>query len=242
VEDDIKVFGFWVYLMTDLVIFATLFATFIVLRNNTYNGPSGHQIFEVKTVVQETLILLTSSFTCSLGTLCIYRARLGLEDLEGHQSDPSSNDRSSTILMQYGSPRDRPNLDHSETLQNLQNLTARGIIREKKYWAVFWFFITALLGISFLYLEIVEFSKFYHQGDSWHRSGFLSAFFTLVGTHGLHISCGLLWMIVMMFHLLMRPLIAHVSSQVYRMAFFWHFLDLVWIFIFTIVYGMGILL
>jgi cytochrome o ubiquinol oxidase subunit III len=185
-ENDIKVFGFWIYLMTDLVIFAVLFATFVVLRNNTFGGPSGNELFQLSTVVAETLILLTSSFTCSLGTLAIFR--------------------------QQKSP------------------------------AIFWFAVTCVLGLSFLYLELSEFSKFIHQGAGWQRSAFLSSFFTLVGTHGFHISVGLLWMIVAMFRIGFRPLVARGVSQVFRMAFFWHFLDFVWIFIFTVVYAMGLLL
>jgi cytochrome o ubiquinol oxidase subunit III len=186
IEGDTKVFGFWVYLMTDLVIFAVLFAIFVVFRNNTFGGPSGRDLFRMQTVVAETLILLTSSFTCSLGTLAIFR-------------------------------------------------------RQRKA-AIFWFAVTCLLGIAFLYIELAEFSEFVHQGNSWQRSAFLSSFFTLVGTHGLHISVGLLWMLVAMIRIGLRPLSLPSVSQVYRMAFFWHFLDFVWIFIFTVVYAMGLLL
>lgn len=182
---DIKVFGFWIYLMTDLVIFAVLFACFVVLRNNTFGGPSGGELFELPSVIAETLILLTSSFTCSLGTLAIHR--------------------------------------------------------EQKNKAIFWYAVTFLLGVAFLYIEISEFSKFVSEGASWQRSAFLSSFFTLVGTHGLHISIGLLWMVVAMFHIGFRSLSAPAVSQIVRMAFFWHFLDFVWIFIFTVVYGMELL-
>jgi len=186
IENDVKVFGFWVYLMTDLVIFAVLFATFVVLRDNTFGGPSGRQLFQLPSVVAQTFILLTSSFTCSLGTLSIFR--------------------------------------------------------KQKIPAIFWFAITFALGVSFLYLEFSEFSRFVSKGDNWERSAFLSSFFTLVGTHGLHISVGLLWMVVAMFRLGFRPLSAPGISQFYRMAFFWHFLDFVWIFIFTVVYAMGLLI
>ncbi len=185
-KDDVKIFGFWVYLMTDLVIFAVLFATFIVLRNNTFGGPSGRELFDLSFALKETLILLTSSFTCALATLAVHR--------------------------------------------------------QQKHYAIFWFFITFVFGVAFLYLEFSEFSRFVHQGASWERSGFLSAFFTLVGTHGLHISIGLLWMAVAILRLYFRKMSAPDVSRVIRMAYFWHFLDVVWIFIFTVVYAMGLLL
>jgi cytochrome o ubiquinol oxidase subunit 3 len=184
--DDTKIFGFWVYLMTDLVIFSVLFATFIVLRDNTYGGPSGRELFELPFALAETLILLTSSFTCAMGTLAVHR--------------------------------------------------------EEKKAALFWFLITFALGASFLILELSEFSTFVHTGASWRRSAFLSSFFTLVGTHGLHICIGLLWMLVAMCRIATRPFSVPGVSRIFRMALFWHFLDLVWVFIFTIVYGMSFLL
>jgi cytochrome o ubiquinol oxidase subunit III len=186
VASDTKVFGFWVYLMTDLIIFAVLFACFIVLHENTFAGPSAKELFYLPSVLAETLILLTSSFTCSLGMLAIHR---GL-----------------------------------------------------KNWAMSWFIITFLLGVSFLTIEILEFVDFVERGASWQRSAFLSSFFTLVGTHGLHIFVGLLWMVVMLFRIALRPLVSHSISRIFRMALFWHFLDFVWIFIFTVVYGIGYLL
>ncbi|MDR3623532.1 MAG: cytochrome o ubiquinol oxidase subunit III [Chlamydiales bacterium] len=181
-----KVFGFWVYLMTDLVIFAVLFACFIVLHNNTFGGPSAKELFHLPSMLAETLILLTSSFTCSLAMLAVRR---GLKNL-----------------------------------------------------SIIWFIITFLLGVSFLCIEISEFTDFVERGASWQRSAFLSSFFTLVGTHGFHISVGLLWMLVMLFRIAFRPLSKHSVSRIFRMALFWHFLDFVWIFIFTVVYGMGYLL
>lgn len=183
---DIKVFGFWVYLMTDLVIFAVLFACFLVLHANTFGGPSAKELFHLPSVLAETLILLTSSFTCSLGMLAVHRLQ--------------------------------------------------------KNWAIIWFLITFLLGTSFLYIEISEFVDFVGKGASWQRSAFLSSFFMLVGTHGFHIAVGLLWMVVMMFRIALRPMVEHSISRIFRMALFWHFLDFVWIFIFTVVYGIGYLL
>jgi cytochrome o ubiquinol oxidase subunit 3 len=150
------VFGFWVYLMTDCVLFASLFATFAVLRNNTYGGPGGGDIFNLGFVLSETLILLTSSFTCGLAILS---ARQGRKD---------------RVLLLFG--------------------------------------ITFLLGLAFLGLELHEFSQLYHEGSSWRRSGFLSAFFTLVGTH---------------------------VKRLTMLSLFWHFLDVIWIFIFTVVYLLG---
>lgn len=184
-EDDVKVFGFWVYLMTDLVIFAVLFATFAVLRDNTNGGPSGHELFSVHTALTETLLLLTSSFTCGIAMIAVHR--------------------------------------------------------QQKKSAIFWFIVTFVLGASFLVIELLEFSHFVHIGASWQRSGFLSSFFTLVGTHGAHITAGLLWMLVAIFSIGLRPLTPFSVSWIFRMALFWHFLDFVWIFIFTFVYGMGYL-
>lgn len=183
---DNKIFGFWVYLMTDLIIFATLFACFIVLHRNTFEGPSAKDLFHLPKVLLETLFLLTSTFTCSLGMLAIYA--------------------------------------------------------KAKKWAIGWFIITFLLGAAFLYVEISEFTDLVKKEASWQRSAFLTSYFTLVGTHGFHIFWGLLWMVVMMFRIALRPLTEHSVSRIFRMALFWHFLDFVWIFIFTTVYGFGYLL
>lgn len=182
-SDNRTIFGFWVYLMTDCVLFAGLFATYAVLHNNTYGGPSGQTLFNLPNVLAETLILLTSSFTAGLAMLAARR--------------------------------------------NAKNQT------------LFWFGITFLLGISFLVLEITEFRHLIHTGNSWRRSGFLSSFFTLVATHGLHISIGLLWMLVMMFKVLKSGLNSSIVKRLTMLSMFWHFLDVIWIFIFTIVYLMG---
>ncbi len=184
--NETKVFGFWIYLMTDLIIFAVLFACFIVLHGNTFGGPTAKELFHLPSVLAETLILLTSSFTCSLAMLAVHR--------------------------------------------------------HVKNWAIIWFIITFLLGVSFLCIEISEFVDLVSRGASWQHSAFLSSFFTLVGTHGLHISIGLLWMVVMMFRIVLRPLGEHSISRIFRMSLFWHFLDFVWIFIFTVVYGIGYLI
>lgn len=177
-------FGFWVYLMTDCVLFASLFATFVVLRNNTFGGPSGKEIFSLPFVLTETLILLTSSFTAGLGMLAARR--------------------------------------------NLKNQV------------LVWFGITFLLGLAFISMEISEFAKLAHEGNSWARSGFLSGFFTLVATHGLHISTGLLWMLALGPRIFKFGLNANNLRRLTMLSLFWHFLDIVWIFIFTIVYLMGV--
>lgn len=178
------VFGFWVYIMTDCVLFATLFATYAVLHGNTYDGPAGRQIFNLHLVLAETLILLTSSFT------------IGLAMLAAHQSN-----KSKTIL---------------------------------------WFFATFLLGAAFLTIELSEFRHLVNDGNSWRRSGFLSAFFTLVGTHGLHITAGLVWMIVLISKLYRNGFAKNILKRLMLLSIFWHFLDVIWIFIFTIVYLMGV--
>ncbi len=178
-----KNFGFWIYLMTDLVIFAVLFATFVVLRNSTFGGPTARELFHLPSAFAETLILLTSSFTCSLATLMLYRKQRGA--------------------------------------------------------TIFWLSVTFVLGLSFLAIEFYEFYTFIHEGAGPERSGFLSSFFALVGTHGLHIAVGLLWMLVAILGIWFRGLTAFEASKMFRMALFWHFLDVVWIFIFSIVYAIG---
>jgi cytochrome o ubiquinol oxidase subunit 3 len=183
-ETDSKaVFGFWVYLMTDCVLFASLFASFIVLRGNTYGGPGGSDLFSLPFVLIETLVLLTSSFVCGLALLA---ARRG--------------DKRQTLAL---------------------------------------FGLTCLLGIFFLTMEISEFHHLVAKGNGWTRSGFLSAFFTLVGTHGLHITFGLIWILVLMGQIVTQGLGRARLRQLTMFSLLWHFLDIIWIFIFTIVYLMG---
>ncbi len=177
---DKVVFGFWVYLMTDLLSFAVLFATFAVLRHSTFGGPSLRDLLDLPFALKETLILLTSSFTAGLAMIAVHG--------------------------------------------------------KAKRWALIWFGVTFLLGVAFLTLELTEFSHLVHDGNSWQRSASLSAFFALVGTHGLHIAVGLLWMLISMIVIWYRGLTLFVTSKLVRLSLFWHFLDIVWIFIFTIVY------
>lgn len=181
--DDRTMFGFWIYLMTDLVMFAALFAAFTVLRNSTFGGVSIKEIFNPPFVLTETLILLTSSFTCGIGML-----------------SARANNRKKTLIF---------------------------------------FTITFLLGISFLGMELSEFFHLFSEGNGFQRSAFLSSFFTLVGTHGLHITSGLFWMGMLLVRIAKRGLTHANIRKLTLFSLFWHFLDIVWIFIFTIVYLLG---
>jgi cytochrome o ubiquinol oxidase subunit 3 len=175
--------GFWLYLMTDCVLFASLFATYAVLSSATAGGPSAGELFELPVALTETLILLTSSFTCGLALLALRQG-------------------------------------------NVKHLIA-------------WLSVTYVLGVAFLTIELNEFAMLVQDGHSWQQSAFLSAFFTLVGTHGLHIFIGLLWLLTMVIVLFKRGLTPKLKRQLGLFGLFWHFLDLVWIFIFTVVYLMG---
>lgn len=179
------IFGFWVYLMSDCILFATLFATYAVLHNSTYGGLGAHELFSLPFALTETLILLTSSFTCGLTMLAV-----------------ESRDKNKVLM---------------------------------------WIGITFLLGVSFIAMEFAEFKHLVQEGNSWQRSAFLSSFFTLVGTHGLHITTGLLWMVVLVVQILCRNLSPAILRRLTCFRLFWHFLDLVWVFIFTIVYLIGML-
>jgi cytochrome o ubiquinol oxidase subunit 3 len=177
---DRVIFGFWVYLMTDLLMFAVLFAVYAVLHDNTAGGPSDRELFSLPLALQETLLLLTSSFTCGIGMIA---ARRG---------------------------------DKNQVLT--------------------WFGITFLLGLAFLGLELKEFAEFIHEGHTMQTNAFMSSFFALVGTHGLHITSGLLWIAVTLAYVVKRGLNSHLVRKLALLSLFWHFLDIVWIFIFTIVY------
>ena len=177
---DRAMFGFWVYLMTDLLMFAILFAVYAVLHNNTMGGESGRDLFSLPLALSETMLLLTSSFTVGIAMIA---ARMGRKNL-----------------------------------------------------ALLWFGITFALGLAFLSLEIKEFAEFIHEGHTLRSNAFLSSFFVLVGTHGLHITSGLLWMAITIIFILKRGLNSHMIRKLTYLSLFWHFLDIVWIFIFTIVY------
>lgn len=178
--DDRVMFGFWVYLMTDLLMFAVLFAIYAVLHDSTLGGKSGRELFSLPLALTETLILLTSSFTCGIAMIA-----------------------------------------------------AR---QRNKFQTLIWFGITFALGLAFLSLELKEFAEFIHEGHTLRSNAFLSSFFVLVGTHGLHITSGLLWMAITMLFVMKRGLNSHIVRKLAMLSLFWHFLDIVWIFIFTIVY------
>lgn len=180
-----RAFGFWLYLMSDAIIFALLFACYAVLVGGVADGPTGAELFSVPRAFAETLLLLFSSFTFGLATLAVRRRAL----------------------------RD----------------------------AVLFLCVTFMLGAGFLALEINEFAGMLARGAGPDRSGFLSAFFTLVGTHGLHVTVGLLGIFVMTGQLLTKGFTPPVVSRLDRLGMFWHFLDIVWIGIFSIVYLPGLL-
>lgn len=178
--NDRVMFGFWVYLMTDLLMFAVLFAVYAVLHGNTMGGESGHELFSLPLALTETLLLLTSSFTVGVAMIA---ARQGNKNL-----------------------------------------------------ALIWFGITFALGLAFLSLELKEFAEFIHEGHTLRSNAFMSSFFVLVGTHGLHITSGLLWMGITLAYTMKRGLNKHMVRKLTYLSLFWHFLDVVWIFIFTVVY------
>jgi len=173
-------FGFWLFLLSDIIIFAALFATYSVLSGSTAGGPSAAELFDKRHVFLETMCLLASSATCGFGLLAIQRA------------------------------------------------DARAMY--------FWMGITFLLGISFLTMEGREFASMIAAGAGPSHSAFLSAFFTLVGTHGLHVSLGLVWLVVMLLQVATLGFQPMVGRRFFCFALFWHALDIVWIGVFTIVY------
>lgn len=179
------VYGFWLYIMSDCILFATLFATYIVLQGNTFGGPGAKELFSMPLVLAETFILLTSSFTYGIALLSAFKQQMKI------------------VMVFLG--------------------------------------LTFLLGLSFIAIELTEFAHLYLEGHSWQASAFLSAYFTLVGTHGLHVTIGLIWMAALMIQLWRHGLTRMTQRKLTALSLFWHFLDIVWIFIFTIVYLMGVI-
>ena len=173
-------FGFWLFLLSDIIIFAALFAAYAVLSGETAGGPSAAQLFDKRHVLIETICLLASSVTCGFGSLAIQRAQL------------------------------------------------RSVY--------FWMGVTFILGATFVSLEVSEFTDMVTSGAGPSHSAFLSAFFTLVGTHGLHVSVGLAWLVVMLLQVATLGLQPMVSRRFFCFALFWHALDIVWVGVFTIVY------
>ena len=180
------VFGFWVFLMSDAVIFALLFATYGVMLPATVGGPTPASEYKILSVFIETLILLTSSFT--FGT--------------------------ASVAMKHAAPR--------------RQLLA-------------WMGVTLVLGLAFVGMELHDFATMFGDGAYPTRSGYLSSFFSLVPLHGLHVFFGSIWIIVMMVQVLTFGLDARVKINILRLGLFWHFLDIVWIAIFSVVYLQGLI-
>ncbi len=177
-------YGFWIFLLSDIVMFSALFAAYAVLRDATAGGPTGAELFNQTSVAVETACLLASSYTCGLMSLAI-----------------NSRNRVGTYV---------------------------------------WAAVTFVLGAAFVALEIREFAGMIAQGATPQRSAFLSAFFALVGCHGLHVTIGLIWLAVMMAQVATRGFRATVQRRLLCFSLFWHALDIIWIGIFTVVYLMGV--
>ncbi len=177
-------YGFWIFLLSDFILFSGLFAAYAVLSGNTAGGPTGPELFNLRSVFIETMCLLFSSYACGLGALSAERRRV----------------------------------DH--------------------------FYISAVftfgLGAAFLFIEISEFAGMVSRGAGPSRSAFLSAFFTLVGMHGAHVTLGLIWFVYMVAQVAAKGLRPHVLRRLLCFSLFWHALDIVWVGVFTLVYLMGV--
>lgn len=177
--------GFWIYLMSDALIFATLFATYGVMSTSFAGGPTPREIFELPLVALNTSLLLLSSITYGFAMIAMQEGRIAV---------------------------------------------VRG-----------WLVLTGLLGAAFVGVELYEFSKLIHEGATPQTSAFLSAYFTLVATHGLHVTFGIVWLIVMLVQLGQRGLTPENRRRLMCLSMFWHFLDVIWIGVFTFVYLLGVL-
>jgi cytochrome o ubiquinol oxidase subunit III len=179
-------YGFWIFLLSDIVMFSVFFAAYAVLSGETAGGPGPRDVFHFHIVAIETACLLLSSFTCGVASI---------------------GARARNNLMYYGSMA-----------------------------------ATAVLGLAFLFLEIREFAGMIAIGAGPTRSAFLSAFFTLVGCHGVHVSLGLLWLLTMMAQVFAKGYRPDIMRRILCFALFWHTLDIIWVGIFTVVYLMGLAL
>jgi cytochrome o ubiquinol oxidase subunit 3 len=177
--------GFWLYLMSDCLVFAVLFATYGVLGGSYAAGPSPKDLFDLPLVAVNTSMLLLSSITYGFAVLEMQRNRVQA--------------------------------------------------------MLFWLVVTGLFGAAFVGIELSEFAHMIHEGATPQRSAFLSSFFTLVGTHGLHVTFGIIWMITLMVQVVRSGLIEANKRRLLCLSMFWHFLDVVWIGVFTFVYLMGVL-
>ncbi len=179
-------YGFWLFVLSDMVLFSALFASYASLARATAGGPGSGQLFDRNTVAVETIALLLSSFVCGLAMIAAKRRNL--------------------------------------------------------LWTEIWLLITGLLGLLFLVLELTEFHGMIHIGAGPQRSAFLSAFFTLVGCHGAHVTAGLMWIGTMMAQVWTKGFErAHITRRLLCLSIFWHALDIIWVAIFTIVYLIGTL-
>jgi cytochrome o ubiquinol oxidase subunit 3 len=176
-------FGFWIFLLSDIVMFSCFFASFAVLSGQTAGGPSGAQLFDLKRVALETVCLLLSSFACGLASIAA---------------------------------------------------DARN-----RLWFQLAMLLTCLLGLGFLWMEGSEFADLVARGYGPTRSAFLSAFFTLVGCHGLHVSAGILWLLTMMAQVFAKGFRADIQRRFLCFALFWHALDIIWVAVFSVVYLLG---
>jgi len=179
----VTAYGFWIFILSDMVMFSAFFAAYAVLLGQTAGGPSGGQLFDLSNVAIETAFLLASSFACGLATIAA---------------------------------------------------DARN-----KFWFQVAMAVTCLLGLAFLTIEGREFASLVARGAGPTRSAFLSAFFTLVGCHGLHVSAGILWLLTMMAQVLAKGFRADIQRRLLCFALFWHALDIIWIAVFTVVYLLG---
>jgi cytochrome o ubiquinol oxidase subunit 3 len=177
-------YGFWLFILSDIILFSALFASYAALVHATNGGPSGRDLFDLRNVAIETVSLLLSSFVCGLALI-----------------------------------------------------TAK---RRNMFWTQVWLLVTGLLGFVFLLIELREFGSMIMAGAGPQRSAFLSAFFTLVGCHGGHITAGLLWIGTLMAQVWAKGFQPHIMRRFLCFTLFWHALDIVWVAIFTIVYLMGI--
>lgn len=184
-ENRLKIFGFWIFLGAEIMLFATLFATYFTLYNRTGSGPDGAEIFVVTPVIFETFLLLTSSFTIGLG---IHAMRLG---------------------------------------------RVKAMIN--------FFIVTLLLGLGFLGIEIYEFIHYAHEGAGIGASAFTSILLTTLGTHGAHVSLGLFWGLFIVMQVRKRGLTPETANKSFIFSLYWHFLDVVWIFIFSFIYLKGMM-
>jgi cytochrome o ubiquinol oxidase subunit 3 len=178
-------YGFWLFVLSDMVLFSALFATYAALSHATDGGPVSNQLFDRNLVAIETMALLLSSFTCGLAMITAKRGNI--------------------------------------------------------VWTLGWLVVTGLLGLVFLSIELYEFSSMIAEGAGPQRSAFLSSFFTLVGCHGAHVTCGLLWIGTMMAQIWSKGFRDHIMRRLLCLSVFWHALDIIWVAIFTIVYLIGTL-